>query len=447
MASDYRFEALARRDSDETTPLLSLNAWDFYLARTSEMRIIFCGDSPTVSTGFSIITREICGYLHSLGHEVIVLGLSYFGEPHSYPYPIYPCVDPLRKFRDPWGVMRLPHLMREIKPDIVILLNDPWNLKEYFESIRRYESSHGVVLDQIPIVGYLAVDSLNTSARDFSFLPDYPRDWNSLYLSHLITWTEFGRDELIRGGWRGPCSIIPLGVDSGIFYPCDRLESRSMLGLDTEKTRDKFIVGVIGRNQTRKRLDLAIKFFAEWINRCSISDSILFIHSAPSGENSTDIKSLVRYYGLQPGRVLLSEPEIGNGIDLSLLRALYNSLDVLISASQAEGWNLPALEAMACGTPVILGDSGGHDWARGAAVMVECSSTAMTAPMNGAMCTIGSVPDREDFIEAINLIYTDSSFRRNRIEHGLELARELNWKSTCEKFAAVLDEVIGRASQ
>lgn len=411
------------------------------------MRILFVGDSPTVSTGFSIITREICGYLHSRGDEVHALGLSYFGDPHPYPYPIYPCTCPLRKFRDPWGVMRLPYLMREVKPDIIILLNDPWNLKEYLESIRRYEESHRVVLDQIPIVGYLAVDSLNTSARDFSLLPDYPRPFNSLYLSHLITWTEFGRDELIRGGWRGPSSIVPLGVDTSVFYPCDRRESRAVLGLDEAKTRDKFIVGVVGRNQTRKRLDLAIAYFAEWVSKYSISNAVLFIHSAPSGENSTDIKSLVRYYGLQGNgsegsKVLLSEPEIGNGINLSLLRALYNSMDVLISASQAEGWNLPALEAMACGVPVILGDSGGHDWARGAAVTVPCSSTAMTAPMNGSMCTIGSVPDGEDFVEALNLVYVDPNFRRNRIDLGLELAKVLSWKSTCEKFAAVIDSVI-----
>lgn len=39
---------------------------------------------------------------------------------------------------------------------------------------------------------------------------------------------------------------------------------------------------------------------------------------------------------------------------------LYNSADVFVSACQAEGFNMPILEAMACGTPVVCTDDGGN---------------------------------------------------------------------------------------
>lgn len=407
------------------------------------MRILFVGDAPTVSTGFSLITRKVCGYLHSLGHEITVLGRNYFGQPHTYPYPIYPCIDPIALFRDPFGVQRLPQLMYETRPDIVLLLTDAWDVRGYLDGIRVWEFRSDILLDQIPVIGWLAVDSLNTEC-DFAGLSDSRGPSivgnASSYIAHLMTWTEFARSELISNGYRGPSSVVPLGVDRGIFYPRDKRESRALFR-NASITDDAFVVGYVGRNQYRKRLDLLIRYFASFALRPGHENAILCIHSAPSGENSIDIRSLVRYYGLT-GRVHLAEPERGNGVNESLMPHVYSAMDVFLTCSQAEGWDLPLLEAMSCGVPAIANDWTGHDWARDAACLIPCTSTALTAPFGGAMRTIGGVMDEEETVNALEQMCWEEFSERTRLA-GLALAESLTWQKTCEGVLEAITSVVG----
>lgn len=416
------------------------------------MKILWVGDAPTVATGFSLITRKVCAYLASLGHEITVLGRNYFGEPHTYPYPIYPCIDPIKLYRDPFGVQRLPQLMYETRPDIVVLLTDAWDVRGYLDGIRAWEFRSGIVLDQIPVVGWLAVDSLNTEC-DFAGLDD-SREASvtgnaSSYLAHLMTWTEFAREELIRNGYRGPSSVVPLGVDRDIFYPRDKRESRAMFR-NAHITDDAFVVGYVGRNQYRKRLDLLIRYFAAFVSRGGHAhdNAILCIHSAPSGENSIDIRSLVNYYGLN-GRVHLAEPERGNGLNESLMPYVYSAMDVFLTCSQAEGWDLPLLEAMSCGVPSIAADWAGHDWAHDAASLIPCTSTALTAPFGGSMRTIGGVMDEEETVNALREVYLDefTDHAKDLREKGIALAESLTWQKTCEGVLEAITSVVCHAPQ
>lgn len=424
------------------------------------MRILFVGDAPTVSTGFSLITRKVCGCLATLGHEIVVLGRNYFGQPHTYPYPIYPCIDPIALYRDPFGVQRLPQLMYETRPDIVVLLTDAWDIRGYLDGIRAWEFRSNILLDQIPVVGWVAVDSLNTEC-DFAGLSD-SREPSIVgnaasYLSHLMTWTEFARDELIRNGYRGSSSVVPLGVDRNIFYPRDKRESRALFR-GAQLADDAFVVGYVGRNQYRKRLDLLIRYFAAFVRGGSDyvrNKAILCIHSAPSGENSIDIRSLARHYGLT-GRVHLAEPERGNGLNESLMPYVYSAMDVFLTCSQAEGWDLPLLEAMSCGVPAIANDWSGHDWARSAACLIPCTSTALTAPFGGAMRTIGGVMDEEATTDALRRLHFSWQLKRNvghsigrvlwydeLFRKGIELAESLTWQKTCEGVLEAITSVVG----
>src|SRR3954466_4151097 len=99
------------------------------------MRVLFLGDSPTVNTGFSRCTRTACDALVSRAHDVTVLGMAYYGDPHSYPYEIWPCYAPFDNAKSYGGEARLPSMIMRIKPDVIVILQDPWNLKPYFDCI------------------------------------------------------------------------------------------------------------------------------------------------------------------------------------------------------------------------------------------------------------------------------------------------------------------------
>lgn len=411
------------------------------------MRILWLGDA-VVSSGFARATHKVCDYLHAQGHEIHVLGINYWGDTHPYPYPIYPCYNPLQACTDLFGVHRLPMLIAQLQPDAVVILQDPWNIPAYFEQIDRCQEEtirisreRGIdppVIPSPPIIGWLAVDSKNHNGKPLN------------RLSHIVTWTQFGEDELIAGGYQGPTSIVPLGVDTTLYRPLNQLESRRQIFSSLPHLHENaFIVGVVGRNQPRKRLDLTLEYFAAWVRTYGIEDGYLYLHVAPTGDRGVDIPSLVRYYGLQ-NRVIINSPDIGFGEPETLMPLIYSTMDVYLTTTQGEGFGLPCLEAMACGTPCIvpnwsgLGDQG---WTGDAAIKIPCTSTAITALNHGLACTIGGIPDKQGVIEALQRCYEVTAYgygRNETVSNGLDLARILTWDSVGKGMLDVIESVVAR---
>jgi D-inositol-3-phosphate glycosyltransferase len=404
------------------------------------VRVIWVGDA-VISSGFARCTHAVCDALHAAGHEVFVLGINYYGDPHKYPYAIYPCVQPLDFGGDPYGVLRLPILCRRLNPDVICILQDPWNINDpnnqpsYLDMLKRTDVT-------CPIVAWLAVDGLNQFATPLNDL------------THVAVWTQFAADELVKGGYTGPISIVPLGVDTTLFHPCDRAESRSKVCPPTLPA-DAYLVGAVGRNQPRKRLDLTIAYFADWVTRYNIDNAYLYLHIGPTGDIGCDIPKLVRYYGLagdpdkgKPSRVIIANTPLGMGHDESIMPYVYSSFDCYLSTSQGEGWNLPMLEAMACGVPVIAPDfAGPGSWAKGVAVLVPCTSTALTAPINAMNYTIGGILDQRLTVDALDTLYRSVARRVACSELGLGMAKSLSWRSTGDGMRAVLESVVANRAK
>jgi glycosyltransferase involved in cell wall biosynthesis len=372
--------------------------------------ILWVGDAG-VSTGFARCTHAVCDEFHTAGWDVHILGLNYFGDPHEHPYKIYPPRQPWDGGHDPYGVSRLPLLVARLEPDVVVLLNDPWNVRGYLE-----EGLKEAGVQASRVMAWLAVDAKNQPGHELNDL------------DHVVVWTRFAANELRAGGYTGEPSIVPLGVDHELFCPRPRKGARAICW-PCSLPQDAYVVGVVGRNQPRKRIDLSIAYFAEWIKRYQIDNAYLYLHVAPTGEMGCDIKSLVHYYGIH-GQVVASVPNAGLGIPQDRLPLLYSSFDVLLTTTQGEGFGLPVLEAMACGVPCIVPEwSGLGDWTEDAALRVPCTSTALSAPTNGAPYTIGGVPDREATIKALQAMYEQADMRELYRKRGLKMAArsEYQW--------------------
>lgn len=399
------------------------------------MKILVIGDA-VVQTGFSRCTHAVADALHSAGHDILVIGINYYGSGHDYPYRIIPAHDPTDHGHDSWGIGRLPAVLLREFPDIVIINQDPWNIKAYFSQLSRaftellqagkLSKQEFRKLLNIRFVGWLAVDAENqiTAAE----LNDR--------LDHVAVWTDFAKTELETRGWEGLSTVIPLGVDISVFYP--RPNARATV-FPTFKETD-FVIGVVGRNQVRKRIDLSIRYFAQWLETLSPEEReqcYLYLHVAPTGENAVDIRALVSYYGLK-GRVMAFEPGPGQGVSDEEMAMIYSSMDVLLTTTQGEGFGLPILEAMACGVPCIVPDwSGLGCWTKNAAIKISCTSVAMNAPQNQSPHTIGGIPDEREAVGFLRDIYkardTDSvgKFMQSMTDRlrtvGLEKAYELSW--------------------
>jgi glycosyltransferase involved in cell wall biosynthesis len=374
-------------------------------------KLLWIGDAA-VASGFARATHYTLDALRQ-SWDVSVLGLNYRGDPHKYPYPIYPCWPG----GDMFGLGRMPELISRIRPDVVVVQNDPWNIPEYLTKA-----------GNAPVVASLAVDGKNCRGRGL----------NGLALA--IFWTKFGEQEARLGGYTGPSAVVPLGVDLDIYKPIPKFEARKQRGLP-EEMHGAFVVGNVNRNQPRKRLDLTIMFFAEWVKRERISDAYLFLHAAPTGEQAYDIKQLAQYFGIS-NRVLAVVPEMGQGVSEHALAVTYNCFDVILTTTQGEGFGLTTFEAMACGAvPVYPNWAALGELVGDAGIGVSCPTVACTPNTINA---VGGVPDKEETIRALNALYRNRDSLAEYRKHGFALVAQdrYRWDNIGAAFAEAVDEAL-----
>jgi glycosyltransferase involved in cell wall biosynthesis len=385
-------------------------------------KLLWIGDA-VVSTGFARVTHHVLDVLKETW-DVGVLGLNYLGDPHNYPYPVFPCWPG----GDWFGVGRTAKVVNDFKPDVVVIQNDPWNIPAYLKEILDKESNW-----KCPIVGALAVDGKNCRANEYRL--------NELAMA--IFWTKFGVEEAINGGLTPTkAAIIPLGVDLDLYKPIPKLEARKFLGLP-EHMMNGFIVGNLNRNQPRKRLDLTIEAFAKWIRDCRIQDAYLFLQLCPTGDMGYDVKQLKQYYDPEGrGWLIVVEPEIGFGVNESLLPYVYSAFDVQLTTTLGEGWGLTTMEGMACGVPQIVPDwSALGEWTRDAVVKVKCATTQVTP---NKVNVVGGVVNVFNVVSALDMLYNSKEKREELSQRGMKLVSHpsFRWPEIGRYYTEALDMVV-----
>ncbi len=379
-------------------------------------RLLWIGDAACPS-GFARATHYTLDTLRKTW-DVHVLGLNYRGDPHDWPYKIYPAS--MLDRSDLFGLQRVPDMIERIRPDAIVIQNDPWNLPMYMHLTR-----------MVPTIAALAVDGLNCQGRVLNGL------------QCAIFWTQFGADQAIQGGYKGPYSIVPLGVDQEIYKPIDKVHARELFfqPKDLDQLKNAFIVGNVNRNQPRKRLDLSISYFCEWVKSNKVEDAYLHLHVAPTGDIGYDCQQLMRFYGLS-NRLILSNPDTWVGIDEKTLNNNYNTFDVGFSTTQGEGWGLTTMEMMACKVPQIVPDWAAlGEWTEDAVVKVPCTEIACTI---NNVNVVGGIMDRGAAIKALDLLYRSKEIREDYGERGFKLVSrpEYRWSAIGEKFADVVDAAL-----
>jgi D-inositol-3-phosphate glycosyltransferase len=146
---------------------------------------------------------------------------------------------------------------------------------------------------------------------------------------------------------------IPPGVDLERFRPGDRQASRAALGL----APDAVVLAFVGRIQPLKAPDVLLRAAAELLHRDPALRErlVVLIAGGPSGSGLTEPTSLHRLAdSLGITDVMRFLPPQGEG-----LADVYRAADVVAVPSHNESFGLVALEAQACGTPVVAARVGG----------------------------------------------------------------------------------------
>jgi D-inositol-3-phosphate glycosyltransferase len=198
--------------------------------------------------------------------------------------------------------------------------------------------------------------------------------------------------------------VSPPGVDHSVFSPGDRRAARDRFGLGAGP-----IVGFVGRIQTLKGVDVAIRAVA------ALPEVRLFVVGGPSGpEGDADLAGFrALAEEVAPGQVTFHAP-----VAHSDVVEVYRAVDALIVPSRAESFGLVALEAQATGTPVVASRVGGLPY-----VVLDDESGFLVAGHDPA-----------DYAEALGRTLFDPETAADLSAGAVKRAETFSWDGTVDRL-------------
>ncbi len=293
-------------------------SWKFVPDRSSSavdksgMPVVVWEGSQYVKHSLALINREMC---IRLAKEKIELSLIPYGNDTYTPSK-----------KDPESILR-PYFRKKVGvPDIHVRLQWPPNL-------------------EAPPAGHWVINQ----PWEFGILP---KEWVNVFarqVDEMWVISSYVRDVYVNSGIPADrVFVIPCGINPGMFHP-----SVPPYRLKTKK-QFKFLF--VGGTILRKGIDILLDAYTQAF---TASDDVCLVIKDMGGDSfykgmncRERIASIVKEKNapaIEYIDTMLSDKEIAS---------LYTACDVLVHPYRGEGFGLPILEAMACGTPAIVTNGG-----------------------------------------------------------------------------------------
>ena len=293
----------------------------------SVKRILWHGIGPWWPTGYGLQTALFAPRIRDLGYRLVISQMGERPREASDTYMGVPVIGP--------GKVEYALPVGEVKaalggdPDLIIVLKDPWVLNP--AQFRGRNTAVWAALDTDSGMGH----------HDLSFFRGSG--------ATPVACARHGH-KIMRNAGLDPY-YIPSGIETGQWEAGDQAAARDLLGLP----RGVFIAGLcamnLGGQPSRKAFWEQFSAFAAFRQRHP--SALLLAHTAPEHPEGEQLRPMVSALGLEDAVLFGSHTQMRHDQMLTW----YQSLDVLLMATMGEGVGLPAMEALACGVPVIGTDA------------------------------------------------------------------------------------------
>lgn len=258
----------------------------------------------------------------------------------------------------------------------------------------------------------------------------------------ILTCSNWSREGFIRGGAPAESvSVLPLGFDPAVFRPADegrRAEIRADLGWGG----DDFVFLHVGAMTANKGLKLLLQAFAALLEKRPRARLLLKGMDGLYASNRL-IDEQVHALAPQAAQAVASRLSyVGQGLAFADMARLYQSADCYVSPYIAEGFNMPVLEAAACGLPVICTAGGPTDDFVTDDFALRIASKLRPVPLAGLPDAMGLLPDREHLLQLMTRAMDDDAYRAAARRAGPAYVGErYTWRKVVDRL---LPMVTGR---
>lgn len=225
------------------------------------------------------------------------------------------------------------------------------------------------------------------------------------------------KNDLIRLVRIPPEKIVVIPEAADARYKPVQDEQRWKQVKERQGIQRKFLL-YVGNYKPHKNLVRLVKAFSQLPESLRKEHQLVLV--GKKDKRYPEVGSLVKKLNLKRDVTMLgflSEDD---------LLMFYNAAQALILPSLYEGFGLPPLEAMACGTPVIASNV-----------------SSIPEVVGDAALLLSNQQDVNEIAKAMEKILTDENLRKDLRAKGLARAKQFSWKRTAEETLQVYREVVG----
>ena len=232
----------------------------------------------------------------------------------------------------------------------------------------------------------------------------------------IVTDSEFSRTEIVKyyPQFAEKLRVVPCGVDLTRFHPVTD-------AAQITQVREKYSIGeryflYLGTLEPRKNLVRLISAYADYAGNFDAPAQLVL--AGAKGWLYDEIFARVQELGLAE-RVLFTQY-----IDSKDLCALMSGALAFTFPSLYEGFGMPPLEAMACGTPVLVSDA------------------ASLPEVTGDTAVIVKAEDPASITAGLCRLHEDTALRERLSREGRERAERFTWDRSAERLYQVYQEIL-----
>jgi autotransporter strand-loop-strand O-heptosyltransferase len=250
--------------------------------------------------------------------------------------------------------------------------------------------------------------------------------------------SQWQKDVTIKQGYPSDrIKVIPEGV-SDEFFPNPQVKH--------ELTSDgRFNFFIAGRWDYRKSTKEMIECFLETFDKDEPIDLIISVDNPHARDGFKTTEDRLDYYGLNDERIkVLHFPSRNEYIDI------LKSCNAFLSCARSEGWNIPLIEAMACGIPSIYSNCSGQlEFAKGLGIPVEIigEKPVSESTYNHFNTSIGNYyePDFNDLKNKLRNVYENYEKHKQKSLKESEIIREnFNWEKVGKIASDAVSDFMNR---
>lgn len=338
-----------------------------------------------------------------------VPGLELFHRDWAFPRPTWTAMTGVFDQAHEDAVRAIPSPPDGVQVDAVLRMRVPYDLTPALEAARTYVFMTGEQ-GRIPDAAMAGGKSLAQSVHEAQVLAA-----SQGKQVRIVVPSRWSRDAAVRSG--APVEmidIVPHGVDTSLLFPMEpaaRDEARKARGWD-----GKVVVLHVGAMTSSKGPEILLRGFAHVARR--VPNALLVLKGLDamysSGEFLGEFAQMLTPAERQvlDGRVVY----IGEALAMAQQAELFRLSDVYACPYRGEGFNMPALEAVACGMPVVCTANGPTDdfVPPGVAMKIESRLGANPwAPGDFAL-----VPNQASFNGQLERAVTNAAVRAKAREIG-----------------------------